>query len=75
MAKKKFKGKVIDYSNRSFLVLCFRKGYRDTMLIEELEDYLLHVNSPYNLTQFLKDVELDKRLDILTEAYRSEFVK
>lgn len=72
---KKFKGKVIDYSNRTFLVLCFRRGDRDTMLLEELEDYLIHAGSPYTLTQFLKEVSLDIRLDVLTDAYHSQYKK
>lgn len=73
--KKKFKGKVTDYSNRTFLVLCFRKGNRDTMLLEELEDYLMHIGSPYTLSQFLSELPLETRLGIMTEAYRSNFKK
>lgn len=72
---KKLKGKVVDYSNRNFLVLCFRSGDRETMLLEELENYLISIGSPYNLNQFLSNVPLQIRLDIITEAYHSDFKK
>ena len=45
------------------------------MLLEELDNYLLHNNSPYSSQQLLNDVPLYKRLEVLTDAYRSELKK